>query len=276
MQPELKNVTICAVDCVNVKLAIAAIRKSFIECSFEDAIIFTDKKENLENIRFIEISKINSREDYSRFILKELPSHIKTTHVLIVQWDGFVINGNQWSNQFLEYDYIGAKWPWLADDIKVGNGGFSLRSKKLLNLMAQDQFPFLENMNEDQQICQHYRKKLELNHKILFANVDLADKFSYERHLPNLPTFGFHGLFNFWRYFNDDEIIEIAASLNPSTVQSIDFFELMMQYFMMRKFKPFMILYSYVKKYSSSSVIYEKLFLITKDKQFSSWFIKTF
>lgn len=276
MRPELKNVTICAVDCINVDLAISAIKKSFTECNFENAIIFTDKKTSYENIKQIEILKIDSKESYSKFILKELHNYIKTTHALIVQWDGFVIHGNQWSDHFLQYDYIGATWPWLAEDVRVGNGGFSLRSKKLLSLIAQDQFPFIPNMNEDQQICQYYKKELELNHKILFANENLANKFSYERYLPDLPTFGFHGLFNFWRYFDDEEIIKITAHFDLKIIQSIDFFELMLQYFMMRKFKPFKVLYGYIKKYCKNSDVYEKLFLITKDKNFSSWFIKTF
>jgi hypothetical protein len=45
---------------------------------------------------------------------------------------------------------------------------------------------------------------------------------------------------------------------------------------MMRKFKPFKILYGYIKKYCKDSDVYEKLYLITKDKNFSSWFVKTF
>jgi len=61
---------------------------------------------------------------------------------LLVQPDGFVINPDKWDNQFFEYDYIGAPWeqvphsyldPW-GKPHRVGNGGFSFRSKKLLDV----------------------------------------------------------------------------------------------------------------------------------------------
>ena len=34
--------------------------------------------------------------------------YIKTSHVLIVQWDGYIINSKKWDSRFLNFDYIGA------------------------------------------------------------------------------------------------------------------------------------------------------------------------
>src|ERR1700687_3454326 len=42
-----------------------------------------------------------------------------------------------WREEFLGCDYIGAQWFWHDDAMRVGNGGFSLRSRKLL-LALQD------------------------------------------------------------------------------------------------------------------------------------------
>ena len=60
-----------------------------------------------------------------------LPNIIKTEFMLGIHDDGFVINPNLWTDQFLKYDYIGAPWshtiPYYGQKYRVGNGGFSLR-----------------------------------------------------------------------------------------------------------------------------------------------------
>ena len=43
-----------------------------------------------------------------------------------------MLDGAAWRPEFLDYDYIGAVWPHVLDKYNVGNGGFSLRSKALL------------------------------------------------------------------------------------------------------------------------------------------------
>ena len=57
--------------------------------------------------------------------------YINTKFCLVTQWDGWVINSQKWNSEFLNYDYIGAIWPDYSSN-QIGNGGFSLRSKKLL------------------------------------------------------------------------------------------------------------------------------------------------
>jgi hypothetical protein len=42
------------------------------------------------------------------------------------------VNPAAWDPEFLDWDYIGAKWFWAEAGKRVGNGGFSLRSYKLL------------------------------------------------------------------------------------------------------------------------------------------------
>jgi hypothetical protein len=273
MKHTLDDVTICAIDCVSPKLSIDAIKKSLCECNFKEAIIFTNTKECAEKIKLIEIEKINDKDGYSKFILKELHKHIQTPYVLVVQWDGYVVDGRQWDHKYLDYDYIGAKWHWHQDGMNIGNGGFSIRSKKLLEVISKNEFPFMSNMNEDDQICRYYRSKLEKEFFIKFPTEELADKFSYERTLPNFQTFGFHGLFNMWRYLNDDEMIDTANQFNPYIYHSIEYFELVLQYFMMRKFYPLMSLYSHIKSHCEKSEINEKILSLTNDLNFTKWFI---
>jgi len=146
---------------------------------------------------FITDPKINSRQAYSKFILQELYKQVYTDFVLIVQWDGYIINPDAWNDQFLEYDYIGAVWHWHEEGKRVGNGGFSLRSRVLCELTASPKFAYT-NENEDDQIC-HANKEFLESQGMKFAPEELARYFSFERELSNIKTFGFHGDFNFER-----------------------------------------------------------------------------
>src|SRR6185503_18873241 len=110
-----------------------------------------------------------------------------------VQWDGFVIDAGSWREQFLEFDYIGAPWLQFADGYDVGNGGFSLRSRRLLEACAGADF--IPSHPEDVAICRTNRPMLEKMHGIRFADAQLAETFAFERTAPR-PSFGFHGAFN--------------------------------------------------------------------------------
>lgn len=51
-------------------------------------------------------------------MIKELNKYIETDYVLIVQYDGFILNPKAWMDEFLEYDYIGAPW-WYTDNYNI-------------------------------------------------------------------------------------------------------------------------------------------------------------
>jgi len=96
-------------------------------------------------------------QDYSRFIIKGLANYVTTNFALIVQWDGYGLNGVNWQPEFIKYDYIGAPWPTWPDikgNHRVGNGGFSLRSK--LWLQAEKSAPQHAGEPEDFYCCQKY------------------------------------------------------------------------------------------------------------------------
>ncbi len=130
---------------------------------------------------------------------------------MVIQSDGYVINPDLWRDDFLNYDYIGAPFPLPNDDFsyrdsnnnifRVGNGGFSLRSKKLIELpnkLKLEWKPFHGYYNEDGFICGMYRNIYE-NHGIKFAPLDIAKYFSHEIEIPetkDIKPFGFHGKFS--------------------------------------------------------------------------------
>ena len=90
---------------------------------------------------------------------------------------------------------IGAAWPDGYYVNRVGNGGFSLRSKKFLDACI-DIFKDEDIMdNEDLLICV-LRYEDFIKRGIKYAPVNLAVKFSIEDLIPEITsmhTFGFHG-----------------------------------------------------------------------------------
>jgi hypothetical protein len=232
----LHEVTLCAVDCINPALAARALSLSAMHCEFADVLLLTDTTSCVSrDIRIVPIEPIRSSAEYSRFVLKELHRHITTPWMLIVQWDGYVIRPDAWRDEFLEYDYIGARWPGLSP-VDVGNGGFSLRSTRLMQRIAQRNLAAFEDLPEDVVICRALRSELEAEHGMRFAPATLADRFSYEFATPNRPTFGFHGVSNLWRHMDDADTIKLLHRLDRRTFSANLFVGLLFTYFDQRRF----------------------------------------
>ena len=205
-RPEVRNlpqVTLIAAASIRIPETIKALQYSMRGFRFAETILFTDQKpEKLPpDIRLVEIPPMRSIDDYSRFMLYEAGSYIKTSHALIVQWDGYVVNPEQWTDHFLEYDYIGALWPEQLDfrDAKgrlcrVGNGGASLRSRRLMEFPAAHSIPWEPGENEDFFLCCKERVELE-EHGFCFADKETAAHFAQERLVPEnrgVIPFAFH------------------------------------------------------------------------------------
>lgn len=170
------------------------------------------------------IDRLLSRADYSRFMLQGLAEHISTTHALCIQWDGFVLKGSAWNPQFLDWDYIGAIWPHFRDGYNVGNGGFSLRSRRLL--LACRDLSFNPHDGEDVIICRLNRPQLE-ERGIRFAPEAVARKFAYERTLPTGKEFGFHGAFNLVEHIPSDHAQRLFRSLEHGMLARNERWELL-------------------------------------------------
>lgn len=232
---DLRDVTICAVDSINPALAARALDLSLSQCRFGEAILFTHEVVETR-ARHVQIDPIGSLETYSRFMIKELVKYISTPWVLAVQWDGYVVDGSRWTDAFYQYDYIGARWPNSEEGSDVGNGGFSLRSSKLLRAIANDEFELCPDQGEDALICSTWRPALEEKYGIRFAPASAADLFAYEYAFPSRPTFGFHGVFNMWRHIEDNAMIEIIRTVDILTLTSPRGVALLKNYCDLRKF----------------------------------------
>lgn len=124
---KFKSTTLVCIDCVNVKGAIRAMEKSLALCSFDDVKFFTSEETDYPHVK---INKINNLAEYSLFAIKELWKHINTDYLLIVQHDGWILNPDAWDDAWYDLDYIGGNACWT--DEMGGNGGFSFRTKKLM------------------------------------------------------------------------------------------------------------------------------------------------
>ena len=225
----LPDVTLCCVDTANHALALRALARSRAGVRFARAVLLTDALPRgtpaASGIDVVSIAPIASRESYSDFVLKSLLPHIATSHVLLVQWDGYVINPAAWDPEFLHSDYVGAKWFWFDDGMRVGNGGFSLRSRRLLEALQDPRITRVDA--EDTTIGRTFRPLLEHEHGIRFATEALADRFSFEAAYPIGKPFGFHGLYNFCRTVPPDEIAALCADFSDAIARSLQLRQLL-------------------------------------------------
>ena len=218
----LPEVTLCAVTSVNVRATLHALSKCLEQVSFGDCKLLTDApiRPASSEITVVPIRHLQSSRDYSRFMLSNLADHVETSHCLVVQWDGYLLDAAQWRPEFLDYDYIGATWPQFDDGHDVGNGGFSLRSRKLIQACRHPSFAGAHP--EDVAIGRTNRDWLE-NQGLRFAPRDLADAFAAERTGRIGSAFGFHGIFNMPAAIGVDAFWETYRSLDDRSTLAKDF-----------------------------------------------------
>jgi hypothetical protein len=270
MKIDLKNVTLCVVDCISQRLALRAMRKCQEYFNFERAILFSDKFQNeTEDLEFCKISKISNINDYSFFMLKKIGSHIRTEFALVIQWDGYIVNHRAWDDNFKKYDYIGAKWDHFKDKNNIGNGGFSFRSKNLLDATSDQKFEFVQNIPEDVQICRTHRELLENNFNIKFAPVSVADKFSYEGSHPDHPTFGFHALHNMWRHCSDEELFLIIDELDKINYRNQSYVILLINLYNLKKFNLLIKSYEKIRNLMTEERLIEWISISINNRNFA-------
>lgn len=190
----LPEVTLLCIDTRNPYAGFKAISESMQLVDFGAVKFLTNNFafDSDEKVTICNIPKIKDIQDYSRFCMQELTDFIETPFCLLVQYDGYVKNPNKWTEEFLQYDYIGARW-WWRHEYRIGNGGFSMRSKKLL-----DSVKTLYNSGsmeryhpEDDMIGGSWRIPLQ-EMGVILAPEDVCYKFSVEGE-PYTGQFGWHG-----------------------------------------------------------------------------------
>jgi len=179
--------------------------------------------DRISGIEYVQAPPIKTTKDYSDLLLTGLRQYVSGTHVLIIQWDSFILHPELWTNDFLQYDYIGAAWPHHPDT-PVGNGGFSLRSVKLLKALESPKIR--KRHPEDVCICVDNKAILESEFGIRFAPTNFAEQFAVERTEWH-PAFGFHGFFNFGKVLNPLELNEFLHLLPDAYLGGVDTYDLM-------------------------------------------------
>lgn len=199
MKLQLPSVTLMCIDCIDARRAIKVLEHCKTKADFGAVKLLTSISNGYPE--GVKIMPLNSLIMYSIFMLTKVHKYIDTDHVLIVQRDGWILNPESFDPAWLELDYIG---PLFVQYDKVGSGGFSLRSKKLMryvSAMSPDwdgsqllsrKIQSLVNYYEDGVIC--FNKNINQGFKI--ATLEQAAQFAqggnrnplYFREKP----FGFH------------------------------------------------------------------------------------
>ncbi len=218
----LPQVTLCAVSSVNIMATMRALETCLGQIDFFACKLFTDVHVCASHpaIEVVQIARLGSSSAYSELILKGLVDHIETSHCMIVQWDGHVLDARRWREEFLDYDYIGARWPQFSDGHDVGNGGFSLRSRRLM--LACREPEFRGGHAEDIATCRTNRTWLE-GMGMRFAPSPLADMFSVERTGNLALSFGYHGVFNMPRAIGVADFWQVYRELDDRSTIWRDF-----------------------------------------------------
>jgi hypothetical protein len=203
----LDNVTLVAATSVKVEETLTALINSCKGIRFNSIKLLTDANCEKEGVDIYHIPKMSNVDEYSRFMVYDLADYIDTEFAITVQHDGWIINPDKWSDEFYKYDYIGAPWPLPNDHfsyrdpfnniVRVGNGGFSFRSKKLMSLPKKlnlEWKPYHGFYNEDGFIAIHNKHILE-QWGCRYPTPEIAAHFSQEIKTPEcvgVTPFGFH------------------------------------------------------------------------------------
>jgi hypothetical protein len=200
------------------------------------ALTVYHSKQNASNIRNIvykngETNNVNLRcfteDNITRFKYCDMlcdPTfwgELQSDKVLIFQTDSGIRKNTLL--RYMEYDYIGAPWSWPIygdPNITIGNGGFSLRSRRLMHDICQ---VFKRNLQchdkdlgepEDVFFARHL---IHVNDAIL-PTFEIASSFAVE-HNTHADPFAFHQAYAFHpkpiveRWFNESSMDPYNASV---------------------------------------------------------------
>lgn len=141
--------------------------------------------------------------DYEMDNLLRPAEYCNRGYVLFCEHDAGVLNPLAWEPEFLKYDFIGAPWVrhndpgWTACDGEtnnVGNFGFSLRSKRFCDAIAEAVQKHRGDpamISSDRWACRTMRPWLE-KRGVKFAPWQVAMRFSAENVIYS-GQFGYHG-----------------------------------------------------------------------------------
>ena len=189
----MKSITIVTIDSLHYQTTAWAIdwTRKFLP---DSPVLTLGARPYYPDSTFVRTGPFN-HQGHSELCLHAVAPHITTDYALFIQWDGMPTQADQWDDKFLTYDYIGAPWPGYHKDQNVGNGGLSLRSKRLMDAVAAkyNEYSYNKHGPEDQWICKYLRPELE-QQGMKFPTGKVAERFSVEHPVDDTrPCWGFHG-----------------------------------------------------------------------------------
>src|SRR5688572_9215728 len=109
----LPDVTMIAITDRDHGKTIDALYKSLKHIKPARTILFSDVPLESDQFTCIVIEPLRSAQKYNEFVTWKLGQYpIDTSHILLVQYDGYVLDASAWTDEFLKYDYIGAPWTY--------------------------------------------------------------------------------------------------------------------------------------------------------------------
>lgn len=244
------TLSLLAITTINHDLTWFAVNRTAQAVPCDKVVVMSDRKPEIPGSFYhIELPRNFGLLDYNIMVMKNLAQYIQTDHVLIVQYDGMATNSEFWSDSFLEYDYVGPAFsPWryaVYHDLKdvpeaqslydswprnrlvTGSGGFSLRSRRLIQALCNDpeiQCPWSSSdyFIEDVLINFVYRDYLEQHHGIKFAPLEVSLAFGAEHVRNHDMSLGFHGWYNAPWFLEDEECVWYYDQLNHTNKTGFD------------------------------------------------------
>lgn len=205
---QLPNVTLLCLCTRDVEQGAKALVYSSIAIEFAAIKLVSHYRppDMPQNILYDHIDRMETIDDWNKYLVYDLWKHFDTEYVLLIHPDGFVVNPHKWQDMWLQYDYCGSPWDeYTAIAIqggrdqpysRVGNS-VGLRSRKLCKLPTEINLEwrrFNNDSNEDSFICGHQRRVFE-EHGCTFMPFEQALEFGRETPLPenmNIEPFIFH------------------------------------------------------------------------------------
>jgi predicted O-methyltransferase YrrM len=198
---DLFDVTLIGITTRDYRELRFAIERCEDAVTFRNVVVFTDEPSEFPGRTCVSIPKMTCSAEVSVHNMVTMVQFrsLFGPFSLNIHNDSWIINPEAWTEEFREFDYIGAQWPTGV----VGNDGFGWKSRRFWEALAclpieptiecshpADVVMCLDRWNSKPNLkC--YRTVLE-QLGLKWAPPDLADRFSVENR-PLNGSFGFHG-----------------------------------------------------------------------------------
>ena len=215
----LPAITLVCIDCRQPALAIAALGQTLDRLQVADVLFVSDHDPGVDGLPTLVTSALGTPADRLRFIAAGLRPRIRTSHVLLVQWDAFVVDASAWTDAFLEHDWVA---PHVYAPRESDNEGIALLSTRLLDAMGTVSLAGVETLRAlvarltgEQRPLHDSAGTSEL--ALRLAPPPLAERFAFADGAPARRTFAFQGLHNMWLFFRPTDL-DAFLSMAPAAV----------------------------------------------------------